>query len=334
MVAVTLGLIIVAGLTGVFVSNTQSRGEIERTNRQVENGRYAMQVLTEDLRLAGYLGEFDPTNLPTPATLPDPCTTTVADLRTAMPLHVQGYDNGSSIPTCLSDVRTGTDILVIRRASSCVAGAANCDAVAANTPYFQASLCYPTAGATELASADINNYFALDTNTGNLNRTKRNCTTLADFRRYRTHIYFIANNNVSGDGIPTLKRAELGAGAFTIVPLVEGIENLQFEYGIDTDAISTANAGSPNAYTPEPDSYNGCIGQACVQNWRSVVAAKIHILARNTEKSPGHNDLKTYALGLNKDGTANSVGPFEDQYKRHVYQSSIRLNNPAGRREP
>ena len=338
MIAVTIGLLILAGLTGIFATTSKSRGEVERANRQVENGRYAMQVLTEDLKLAGFFGELDPTGLPTPAAQPDPCLTSIADLRSAMPVHVQGVDDGAAVPSCLQDVRSGTDIIVIRRASTCIAGSTDCDAASAGRPYFQASLCFPAAGATELASGNINNFFSMDTAPTALNLRRRDCTTTASIRRYLTHIYFVANNNTSSDGIPTLKRAELGgdegSSAFKIVPLVEGIENLQFEYGIDTDASGDPNGGSPNAYTADPGAFGGCLGAACVDNWRAVVSVKLHLLARNTEKTAGYTDTKTYTLGLDANGSAHTLGPFGDNYKRHVYQSSVRINNPAGRREP
>lgn len=348
MIAATIGLLILAGLSGVFATTSKSRGEVERANRQIENGRYAVQLLTDDLKLAGYYGELNPTGLTTPAAKPDACLTAVADLRTAMVLHVQGYDNGDAAPSCLPDLRSGTDILVIRRASTCVAGVGDCDAAAVGRPYFQASLCYPQTvpGASttppELGSNDVNNHFAVDTDPNALNLRRRNCSGAsadkADIRRFVTHIYYVANNNTSSDGIPTLKRAELGgnagSAAFVIVPLVEGIENIQFEYGIDTDAVGDANGGSPNAYTADPDSFNACVGPACTANWRAVVSVKLHVLARNTEKTNGHTDTKTYTLGLNANGADEILGPFNDSYKRHVYQSSVRLNNPAGRREP
>lgn len=336
MVAITLGLAVLAGLTTIFVSNNQSRNEIERTNRQIENGRYAMQLLAEDLRNAGFLGEFDPTSLPTPTTLPDPCSTTLADINTALPLQIQGYDDASSIPSCISDVKAGTDIVVVRRASTCAVGDTNCDAITAGVPYFQASLCFPSSGATELASTNISDYYALATDTSTLTEHKRDCTTTAAIRRFETHIYFIANNDSGSDGIPTLKRAELGTNgsstAFVIVPLVEGIENLQLEYGID-NLPSSGKDGIPDVYTADPSSYNGCTGQACVQNWRDVVAVRMHLLARNTEESAGYSNTgRTYSLGYDKDDAIISVGGFTDTYKRHVYESSVKLTNPAGRR--
>lgn len=348
MVAITLGLLVVAGLVTVFVNNSQARNEIERSNQQIENGRYAMRLLADELRNAGYLAQFDPTPLATPAAKPDPCAIAdaagLAILRTALPIPVQGYDNPkpanpANVPSCLPsiDVKDNTDILVIRRASTCAVGDANCDAVVAGAPYFQASAC---SSATELSSFVATSYYALDTNTASLTLHKNDCLTappgtVAPYQQYRTHIYFIAKNDKSGDGIPTLKRAELGAGGFTIVPLVEGIENMQIEYGIDT----AGNTGAPAVFTANPDGYppppaTPCAGATCVGYWRNTVAAKIYLLVRNTTTSPGYSDSKTYYLGLNANGTDNTAGPFSDGYKRHAYASVVRLNNTAGRLTP
>ena len=218
------------------------------------------------------------------------------------------------------------------------------------------------------------NYYELelaaDTGLSNLGRTQRNCATKADGRQYLTHIYFIANNDLSnailgasaqdcdkdgtveaneGDCIPTLKRAELGnavnADGFTIVPLAHGIQDLQLEYGIDDNG----NDGAPDAFVSNPDTYDGanCAGTAsekaqCVANWRNVMVLRLNLLARNTTVSRDHVDTKEYSLGLNDDDSvrcaldANDDGTceaFSDGFKRHVYQTSVRLNNPAGRRE-
>ncbi|WP_316157563.1 PilW family protein [Cupriavidus sp. BIC8F] len=335
MVAITLGLLITAGLTTIFVSNSQTRNEIERASEQTENGLYAMRLLTEDLRNAGYLAEFNPALLGAPAALPDPCATATADLKAALPIAVQGYDNPAAAPSCLSDVRVGTDIVVVRRASTCAVGDAGCDTLVAGAPYFQASTCSSTA---ELSSGNVSFYYGLEVDTTKLTLHQKDCNppvpgTLAPLHQYRTHIYFIANNDKSGDGIPTLKRAELGAAGFTIVPLVEGIENLQIEYGFETVNPTTGTAG---AFTANPGSYGGCTGSTCVGYWRNTVAAKVYLLARNKATSAGYTggNNKTYAMGLNADGTANTAGPFNDTYRRHAYNSVVRLNNTAGRNTP
>ena len=328
MVAIAIGSVIMLLLSAVFLSSSIARKESDRSARQIENGRYAMQVLGDDLKLAGYLAEFNPNVLPLPVTKPDPCLFAVADLNAALPVHVQGYDNptGLAIPSCITDLRAGTDVVVIRRTGTCVIGAVGCDAIIATAPYFQASLC---GSSSELASTTVTDYFVLDASSGTFGKHKKDCAAIADVRRYFTHIYFVANNDNAGDGIPTLKRAELGAGGFTIVPLVEGVENLQMEYGVDTD-----NDGTPDTFTADPDSftYTGCATAPCVVTWRNVMAARINILARNTEASPGYTDNKTYTLGKKADGTANTVTAFGDGIKRHAYDGQVRINNPSSRR--
>ena len=337
MVAVTLGMLVMVVLSAAMVSSSQARRETDQASRQVENGRYAVQILSDDLALAGYYAEFDPWPLPTPAVKPDPCATSVATLKTAMSLHVQGYDNPTATTiaalTCLSDVRAGADIVVLRRSSTCIVGSAGCDAFVSGTtqPYFQASLC---ASATELDSAVTTDYYAMDTTAAGLIKHKRDCAALADFRRFVTRIYFVANNDNPSDGIPTLKRAELGATGFSIVPLVEGIENLQLEYGLDTDAIPD---GAPDVFTANPDGYTGAGAAGATGNWRNVVAIRVNLLARNTETTSGYHDAKVYTLGHNADGSDNTCSPGSSTlcsgltYKRHAFTAEVRLTNPAER---
>lgn len=334
MVGLTLGLIVVAALTVLFVNNSVARQESEKTSQQIENGRYASQLLLDELHQAGYYGEFNPQTLADPATLPDPSATDAPSLSTAVALPVQGFDNGTNLPAglqnLLADLRSATDVLVIRRTSNCVAGAAGCDAAnMASSTYFQTTLCTAQLGVLTAA-----NQFLIGTTsslfttsnpavTGGANPpaflAAKDCVTPAVLRAYYVRIYFVANNDKPADGIPTLKMAELGAGQFNILPLVEGIEQLQLEYGVDADGN-----GTPDSYTTDPGN---------VATWRKVTALKVHLLARNTLSSNGYQDQKTYVLGLQANGSSNSYGPFNDGYKRHVYTTMVRLNNVAGRLE-
>jgi type IV pilus assembly protein PilW len=338
MIATAIGLVILAGMATLFVTNSKAQSEVEKSNRQVENGRFGIQLLTGDLRNAGFLSEFDPTVLATPATVPDPCTLTLANLVAGLPMHVQGYDNvAADTVGCISDVKPGTDVLVLRHTATCVAGTANCDAATGAGPYFQASLCYNSA---ELNSGSVTDHYGLSIESTGLDRHKKDCTdvagsgTLAGLRRYLTHIYFIANNDKSGDGVPTLKRAELGASgtalAFTINSQVNGIEDMQLEYGIDTN-----NDGVADLYSAWPDKANGCLLADCAaQNWRNVVSVKMNLLARNVDKTTGYTDTKTYTLGRNANGALNTTSAANDNYKRHVFQSLVGIPNAAGRKAP
>ncbi|MGQ0586561.1 MAG: PilW family protein [Gammaproteobacteria bacterium] len=385
MIAMTLSLLVLAALTAAFVASSRSRAEIEKANEQIENGRFALQILTDDLEMAGFLSHLDldlamtaDNPLTVPGAKPAPCVATLAALRANLPMHMQGYNSLSALTgelsACLTDFKEGTDIILVRRVATCVRGVGDCTTVA-NAPYFQATLCD-----THLKSLDaVTEYFKLDTTLGNLNRTTRDCATAADQRQFLVHIYYVANSDIAcattaacaalgvvgqdcvgtsaidGDCIPTLKRAELvkatgtPADDFTIVPLAHGIEDLQVEYGIDT-----SGDGAPDAFTSDPDTYDAPGGAAgphadcaahateCVSNWRNVMAMRLHLLARNSSETRDHTDTKIYMLGQNDDGTDRCARDENDDgtceafgggFKRHVYQTSVRLMNPAGRRE-
>lgn len=336
MISITLGMLIIAALALLLSNSSRSRGEMERVSQRIDNGRYAIELMTGEIQNAGYFAEFDPRQLNLPATKPDPCLTSAAELAAALRLHVQGYnDVAGGVLSCLADVRPGTDVIVVRRASGCIAGASGCAALGSGDFAFQASSCN---SGSELGSSSVSAYYALTTSPAALTRTRKDCATPADIRRYLIRIYFVAANDKAGDGIPTLKRAELAAGAWRTASLVQGIENMQIEYGLDT-----LPDGSAEVYTPAPDSYLACTDSSspsCVQHWASVVTARITLLSRNTEPSPGFADSKVYTLGRNADGadgssgTGKTLGPFNDAFKRNVFQTVIRFQNASGRRAP
>lgn len=337
MVAMAIGLIISAAMTAIFVTSTKMKHEIDRMGEQIENGRIAMDWLSTDIGLAGFWQGLEYTGMSDPA-MPDICATDVAALKAAAPIYIQGIDTvtAGTAPACLSDVKSGTDIVAVRRASTCIEGDSGCNPDGIG-PYFQASNCTPpaeksdgTAGVValgaELGSPTTADWYAVATATTSLTLHKRDCgnTTAhppdfptppnyADIRRYIARIYFIANNDRAGDGLPSLKMAELHGTAWTISTIASGIEQMELEYGQDTGGDTTADS-----YVTAPTT---------VPAWRQVVAVKIHLLSRNSSPSPDYkNTSKTYVLG----GT--TFGPFTDQIRRHEFSSLVGIRNPVGLR--
>ena len=327
MISITIGLLILVALSTLFINQSRSRVELDKSNRMIDNGRYALEVLSDNLRLAGYYGEFTPASgVPAvPATLPDPCSTAAIDMTAAIQLAVQGYDAAgptSSIaslpPLCGltyaagSDLtlKPGSDILVIRRVSTATALAQGYAML--GTHYLQASLCQ-----YDLAP------FIIDTVPANFTLRQKKCTPTsttpyANVRQFVVQVYFVSPNDKViagvGDNIPTLKRMALDPTShnFVTTPLVEGIDYMQLEYGLDAN-----NDGVADSYVTAP----------AATDWPNVVAVKMHILAKNTEATKSYTDSKTYDLGL-----AGTVAP-GGNYKRHAYTQYIRLVNVAGRRE-
>lgn len=376
MIAMTIGLLLLSGLAMIFVNSSDASRELQKTAQQIENGRYAIDVVSQDLRLGGFYGHLhDLGAIALPATIPpDPCdsSNTVVgaagdtDLLRALRFPVQGYrgtiDSASpasdAVASGLSaacsailtaaNLRAGSDVLVIRRADTNVLAAA--DTTTSNGFYLQASgtaaeiqlggggalgSC-PTAA--EHCKADGTTVSVLKLANG------ANPAPAAPMRKLHVRVYFVApcsigsaaNGACTGaageDTIPTLKRLELTAsGSITIVPLVEGIEYFKVEYGVDTGPLAAANVNT------------GLVGDGTVDryyqtppDWTTVIAAKVYLLARNTEATADFTDSKTYKLG-SAAATDNITVPLATganaKYKRHVYTAAVQLVNLAGRRE-
>lgn len=367
MVSMAVALLIVVGMVAMYVNVSRTNTEMAKTNSLIDNGRLAVDLLAEDIAHAGFWGSyvprFDdntstvaPTDTPTAAA--EPClaysnanwTTEVKNNLIGLPIQVFG-DTPGGCNSLVTGKKSNTDVLVVRRASNCVPGEPNCEADNASKVYFQSSRCD-----TEI-TAD-KRYVLSDTDTI---LTLRDCTTTAPKRKYLSNIYYVRTyHSTIGDGIPTLMRSrfDLVSGKpaqEAAVPLIEGIEGLVLELGLDaksrcnTDVNyataptmvdpATCTVNSTNAEfntapsnrgdgVPEPP-FVRCAGTAgCTSaQLTNAVAAKIYVLARTSQISPGYTDTKTYSLG----GT--TLGPFNDGYKRHVFQLTVRLNNVAGRRE-
>jgi type IV pilus assembly protein PilW len=321
MVAITLGLMIIAVIGTLFANTSRARSDLERTSQQIDSARYAVETISEDLQLAGFYGELNTAALAVPAALPDVCSSAPSTWLDAIPLHVQGYDQGIGVPACVpGSIVPDTDVLVVRRVRTCQASTPGCDSVVPTEPYLQVALCGSSPSSQRIGIA-ADTAFSL---------TQKDCTTPASLRRYVVHVYFISSNNGLGVNTPTLKRAEFNGAAFVEVALADGIEQLQVEYGIDTDGD-----GSPDHYTADATTFTfpGCSGCAPASNWANVVAAKVHVLARSGETVAGHVDRKVYELGTAADGTPVRLGPFNDGYSRHVYSTAVRLMNPSARRD-
>lgn len=324
MIAITLGLLLVAGITLLIARQSSTRAEFEKASRKIENGRYAMQILKDEIEHAGFYDQFTDAGA-APTTLPDPCETTGSNLGAALPLALQGYDSLTSITGVVSCVananhKAGTDMLVVRRADS--TALIPVSSAVAGQPYIQTGQSGSGVAVTSVVGTGTDKtVFTLQNKDG----------TVAGLRKYLVRIYYISPCSTSagatctasddnGKPIPTLKRVELGVNsagntAFSVVPLAEGIENLQLDYGLDS---ATAPDGSPHTFTTAP----------AAAEWSDVMAVRVNILARNNDATAGYSDAKTYNLGL-----AGNVAASNDGYKRHVFTALIRATNPSGRRE-
>lgn len=371
MIALTIGLLLSGFMVAIIVNTSATNKEIDKSNRQIENGRYASELLREDVRLAGFYGDYGNV-LPAAGALATVCSSAVADLLAGLLMPIQSFTAAAATDLSAAcsgslvagsetpQVVAGTDVIIVRRAdTNAVCGAGTTPAApTVGDFYLQAT----AAGALEVqVGTDAAGGFAFGTTKADGTATElckkalaaaavtaggrdNSCPTVltsatvaipanttgacigftaAAIRKLHASIYYISPCNIcsgSADSIPTLKRLRLVSGGFSVEPLVDGIEDMHIQFGVDSsDATDVVGFGSPDTYL------DATLTQA---QWANVVAVRLHVLARNIESTPGYTDPKTYVLG-----SRNTIAAPGGAYKRHAFSSLIRLENLAARRE-
>jgi type IV pilus assembly protein PilW len=121
--------------------------------------------------------------------------------------------------------------------------------------------------------------------------------------------YYIGRRNNSASNPPALFRKELvNGGGLQTQELVEGVENMRFLYGEDTDAAPSDNVA--NIYR----------APGSVANWRKVIDVRVGLLVR-TLNNVQDTDTKTYTVA------GATLGPFNDNLRRRIFSSTIRVRN-------
>jgi type IV pilus assembly protein PilW len=360
MISMLIGLVIIGALVTLFVNTSGNNRELARANSMIENGRFAIKVLEDDLVHAGYWSGFvpmfdDQTDLDVPIDVPtyvpDPCLAyDPADWddeykQNLVGIPVQVYDDAAAVDldTCVTDgiiddYQADTDLLIVRHTEPCVAGEGGyCENDVAGNLYMQASYCETDADAP----------YVFDT--GGYSVTRRDCATAAEKRKFVSNLYYVRDYAVTaGDGIPTLVRSQFDFVGGTLahqppVALVEGIEAFRIELGVDDlsrtgaavnylEAIEWLDPDDRTTPTNRGDgvpdgAYVRCSPGCTEADLMNATSVRIYVLARSREASPNYTDSKTYTLG-----SAGDVGPFNDNFKRHVFTTTVRLTNISGRR--
>ena len=326
MISIALGLLIMTGVLSVYSGLSRDNAELAKMNRQIENGRFTIQLLQQELWHAGYWDTYMPPQpaLVPPTAIPNPCLAfaawDAAYIANMYAIAVQGYADGAGLPAecagTVSNRLAGSDVLVIRHVATCVAGDVNCEAYNAARLYLQNQGCSDTGHG---------NYQGVAANdpvlgTPGINLFKKDCVTPADRRKLITSLFYIRDFSINaGDGIPTLMRADIdqNGGAVTMQApqaIIEGIQSINFQYGRDTSGDGS------------PDLFDDCTACGPV-DWANVMAVRVNVLARNLVATTGYVDDKTYNLG------GGVVLTFNDNFMRHAYSNYVRLVNVSGRRE-
>jgi len=292
LVGSALGLILLAAILSIYLSAKQTYNIQDSLARMQENARLALRLISHDARMAGYLGDVvqpwaigESADQPLGA-LANECHAGWA--RSAVlpadgipaPM-LTGADNSPGLLSgCVTadEHSQGTDILVLYFAA---ANPLADSAIEQGKVYLRSSL-----HGGLLFKARTNQSLPNDFSAVGAPRTFRLNAVAYYLRPWST--ISPGRTRPEGDGIPTLMRATLSdCGAAACVKseaLVEGIANLQIQYGVeetaDTGALHFLNAEQLGDFTRQP-------GKSA---WQRVRAVRIALLARNLTAVPDYTD--------------------------------------------
>jgi len=302
MIAILLGAILSLGIVNLYLESKRNYGAEEEMARMQENGRYVLDMLKRELMLAGFFGgTLDADDMVVMAVGTD-CAGANWALDAGNTLEFVNDHTGTSSPvtnigttlTCVtgSDVKDNSDVLAIKRTAG------------------EPTLRNGTYADNYVASSDQRWYMQVS----NLGEDRDWAYLASDsldasleyWETYARVFYIRKYSESVSDAIPTLCEQYLEGNAMTSRCLAEGIEELQIEFGIDSDAD-----GVVNQYKSAPTS----------ADMANAVAARVYLLVRSIDTVPGYTNAKTYQLGQ------RAVAAKNDGFLRRVFSTTVQIRN-------
>lgn len=303
-IALVIGLVLFAGVLSIFVgmrttvSETSSYGELQ------ENGRLAINILSDDLLRQDFWGDYtgtiDLTSInPVPSAPTGECAgggtnngtfpLAVGHFRT---LWGETVDDDTVLPTCRSGAVKKSDVLQLKRVISTPLGLVAGDTAPVGNYYFMSNM-------------DTGEIFA----SGTVPDVKN-----ARVWEYQHHMYYVKEEA----SVPVLMQVRL-SNTLNVAPLVDGIELIRFEYGIDTDIDpTTAGYGIVDAYV-SADNMTDALWDNEVSR---IISVKMYVLARGVLEDTKYVNKNTYKLG-------SFDYDVDDNYRRLLFSSTVTLYNAS-----
>ena len=337
MVAITVGLILLAGIVELFVSNKQAYRIQEGSNVLNENARYALNQIEYSLRLADHWGGVEGSDI------------TVDGGITAIPINCAqspvlsgtgliGFDGTSATSplSCIpnADYQANTDMVVVRYASPPEFTVRNIPALGI-TPLAKQIMVRTAIGRRGVIYQAEDAGALFGNGVGSIQDLRDQTATEApDYianQRFNFEVYFIrkcssqdrgtANQcDAQDDTIPTLTRLVLDADGATLVQqdIIAGVEQMQLSYGLDTNGDLTA------------DQYQNAATITAANNWDKVVDVRLSLILRNLERDQAMApDTNTYRLygGNAGAGVTYNVPVAVQKFRRKLINASIQVRN-------
>jgi len=317
MTALAVGSFLVIGATSVYLQGRRTFQDNETISRLHEDARFALEVMEPDIRMAGFFGRqaradlirnvagpLDPVPPGLAVAAPNCGTNWAIDL--SRPVAGTNNDYNWSCAPPLGDPQPGSDTLLVRRAAEDpVFGALDPGRIYLHTTRSLANALF--IGSAGLPFTTI--------------------AGTAATHELITHGYYVSTQSSLGSEVPSLRRWRLTSGpALVDEEILPGVEDMQIEFGVDTDALGSPTRGSINRYAAADDPILDPADPAFNSD-AQVLAVRVWLLVRGLEREQGFAD-SAYAYSDRDWGAA--LAPQDTRrvlVSRTVYLRNVRTNN-------
>jgi type IV pilus assembly protein PilW len=310
MVALVISLILLGAVILIFSGNKRSYDVQDQSARMQENGRYAMEVLMKDIRLAGYWGGNADKSIKTANSVSPTasgCDTTNWSKMISQRIYGLNDTNNDGTTTgnytaCIPTYVRG-DVLAVRHALPVPVAAAN---LTASGLYIISDMDVAGlfTGTTVPTSVTIDSG-----GTHIVGEPNAIYPIVARAYYIRTGPSSCPQGPTAGQPVTSLYRstATTTSGP-TAEEVVSGVQDFQVQYGVDT---STAKDSSQiRFYDAHPTNVD----------WANIVAVRVWLLLRALCPEQGYTNTVTYDMGSVK-------GPYNDSFRRQLFTATITFRN-------
>ena len=307
MVALAIGVFLIIGAMTVFMQGRTTFRVTESVARLQENGRFALDLLEQDLRMAQYWGLTNRSELIRGRSTEAPISTAgslaacganwVIDLDNAI-----AATNNAYTWTCAGDNvdagANGSDSFVVRRVAENALTAAQADAAPAGTLFVQSDRGAGIDG--QLYSGPTPASFD---------------PLVQELHQLVVNGYYVSTQSTTsfpGAGVPSLRmRTLVAGGTLEDREVLPGVEDMQIQLGIDTDAPGAPDRGSIDRYVNPGDPLLAT---------SVILAVRVWLRIRAERRENGFVDNTTYNY-------ANENATYNDNFRRVVVSKTIYLRN-------
>ncbi|ELI6421144.1 PilW family protein [Aeromonas veronii] len=313
LVAMLLGLFLLAGVFTVFVMSRSSSEDAFDQSELQENGRLAIRLISQDIKWAGFFGAYTGQSTQVGSSLSLSTGSTILSASDCLDERSVG-----SLPSPLGPIRG----LWISRVSASK-GLSGFTCIDANDRVANSDVISikRLVGRPIPASEGLDtNRFYMATNSqearvikGSETRPLFGANNESQIWEYQHYIYYLSQE----DGIPVLRKRYLtvnGGSALIGGAMAEGVENMVLMFGVDDSVIPDGRI----------DRYLSA-DQMTTQLWNEgrVLGVRLFLLIRAAKESARYKNNNTYQLGNLPPIKGNGDG-----YRRLLLESSIALRNP------